>query len=355
MTRELNKQWRNDTRQSFRKPSPRRYGEERSSHTNRPRLSREVVDRGWEQGAQNHHPDYKPRNGNSSLYQNKRQGSSPQQNRPQANRYNNNYRDNSRRFEHESSDNQGAHPRSFTSGRRDYNRDQNFRRDSGFQRTPGNTGARRGYASHESGSHNAAPDHYGNRRPQNGYQRQRPQGRPEYQERRQPPRNTPNTRGNSYNASRFEGDYEQFNNHSDRFVDDYKPARQPRYRDQGPARRRPIAQEGERHVTELPDGRVLKGSRPAQRRGARFWTGVNEDADELLQHIQEPEQNAAPRQSEELTQKTRQKPGRKKAVEPKKPRTRLAADDATTKKAKTRTRTSGPTKPSKSGFKWPTA
>jgi hypothetical protein len=38
-------------------------------------------------------------------------------------------------------------------------------------------------------------------------------------------------------------------------------------------------------VTRLPDGRVLKGSRPAQRKNAQFWTEVAEDTEDLLGNV----------------------------------------------------------------------
>ncbi len=43
----------------------------------------------------------------------------------------------------------------------------------------------------------------------------------------------------------------------------------------------------EKHVTRLPDGRVLKGPRPVQRRNAQFWTGVTNDTSELIDRVQE--------------------------------------------------------------------
>jgi hypothetical protein len=36
------------------------------------------------------------------------------------------------------------------------------------------------------------------------------------------------------------------------------------------------------HVTRLPDGRVLKGSRPEQRKQARFWNDVTSEAATLM-------------------------------------------------------------------------
>jgi hypothetical protein len=38
-------------------------------------------------------------------------------------------------------------------------------------------------------------------------------------------------------------------------------------------------------VTRLPDGRVLKGPRPAQRKNAQFWTEVAEDTEDLLGNV----------------------------------------------------------------------
>ena len=38
-------------------------------------------------------------------------------------------------------------------------------------------------------------------------------------------------------------------------------------------------------MTRLPDGHVLKGSRPAQRKNAQFWMEVAEDREELLEQV----------------------------------------------------------------------
>ena len=43
----------------------------------------------------------------------------------------------------------------------------------------------------------------------------------------------------------------------------------------------------ERHVTPLPDGRVLKGPRPVQRKNAEFWTDIAQNTDELLDGVKE--------------------------------------------------------------------
>ena len=147
----------------------------------------------------------------------------------------------------------------------------------------------------------------------------------------------------------------------------------------------------ERHVTRLPDGRVLKGPRPVQRRNAQFWTGVTNDTSELVGHIQEakPDEHtqevstreavATPSASETLTsampstseasiasslpeevvstdsshdeitsdEVPMAESGSKEA--PQKRRTRTASAVTRTKKP----RSTGP-KPSQRGFKWPT-
>ncbi len=48
--------------------------------------------------------------------------------------------------------------------------------------------------------------------------------------------------------------------------------------------------EPEKHVTRLPDGRVLKGPRPVQRRNAEFWKDITADMNELVGHVQVPDE-----------------------------------------------------------------
>lgn len=55
----------------------------------------------------------------------------------------------------------------------------------------------------------------------------------------------------------------------------------------------------EKHVTPLPDGRVLKGPRPAQRKNAQFWKDISADMNELLAHIETPTSET---QAEALTE-----------------------------------------------------
>jgi len=149
----------------------------------------------------------------------------------------------------------------------------------------------------------------------------------------------------------------------------------------------------ERHVTRLPDGRVLKGPRPVQRRNAQFWTGVTNDTSELVGRVQEaqpdeqtqevppteilntpstpeivasevPSTNASevsitPSLSEEdvvaeqshgevISDETPTKEDVSEEA-PQKRRTRIASAVTRTKKP----RSTGP-KPSQRGFKWPT-
>ena len=39
-------------------------------------------------------------------------------------------------------------------------------------------------------------------------------------------------------------------------------------------------------MTRLPDGRVLKGPRPAQRKNAQFWTGIANETEELVKQVE---------------------------------------------------------------------
>src|SRR5438552_8662438 len=83
----------------------------------------------------------------------------------------------------------------------------------------------------------------------------------------------------------FEGDYERFThseNHADQRGAPHRNNRPENTTFQGP-QRRDHAEEipaPERHVTRLPDGRVIKGPRPIQRQEARFWTEVSSNTEE---------------------------------------------------------------------------
>jgi hypothetical protein len=123
----------------------------------------------------------------------------------------------------------------------------------------------------------------------------------------------------------------------------------------------------EHHVTRLPDGRVLKGPRPAQRKNAQFWTEIAQDTNELIEQVQAPstiqedkmdaveeavdtaviEPTTHTAKITEHIETAAKKPARKP---------RGSATSSTKKSAETKAtkpRSSGP-KPSQRGFKWPT-
>src|SRR5205814_5883063 len=64
MTRDFDKQRRDDVRPSSRNSSSNRNREERPSRPPRPRPTRESVDRAWESGASHEHADYRTRSNN---------------------------------------------------------------------------------------------------------------------------------------------------------------------------------------------------------------------------------------------------------------------------------------------------
>jgi hypothetical protein len=161
---------------------------------------------------------------------------------------------------------------------------------------------------------------------------------------------TPDRPSHRPEAEKFEGDYERFNAHGS-------------HEEPG--------QTSDKHVTRLPDGRVLKGSRPSQRKQARFWEDVTSDTKTLLP--QEPEvleTSAQPKQAPEPTTQNqpeirptkppRKRPeGKVKAVKTVKTvRTRDAGSKASKGKPKKKRApdTQGPVmRPSQRGFKWPAA
>jgi len=105
----------------------------------------------------------------------------------------------------------------------------------------------------------------------------------------------------------------------------------------------------------MPDGRVLKGSRPQQRKQAEFWTEVTDDTEELMQKVQTPETTQEPTIAEVENVQPKKNERKKRATTSEQPRKRAAS-------AVTRKKNAGPTKPhaagprpSQKGFKWPTA
>ena len=335
-------------------------------------------------------------------------------NRPYNNQRQEQYRDNPRRFERTPDENNGPRSRSFNSnstGRRDYN-DQHSaeRRDyrersTGSDRRPGyrdnrdnrdnrNNGQsreyggqfrgrdqdrdyrRRDFGRDERGGQNFGRSSFEtDRRDSRGYQGQRPgpdtrnprgQSRPwEQRQTNDRPQNPYRPARPAYNErnernERFEGDYERFEGHNaapDKRVDAHRPerptSRTPRERQHFNGGERDNREHTEeRHVTRLPNGRVLKGPRPVQRKEAQFWAGISENTDDLIGHIPTPETSDLEDAAGE-TEAGEQSAGEQSAA-PRKPRTRSASASVRTKKANTAGGGKRGPKPSQRGFKWPT-
>ncbi|GER86618.1 hypothetical protein KDW_07800 [Dictyobacter vulcani] len=136
----------------------------------------------------------------------------------------------------------------------------------------------------------------------------------------------------------FEGDYEQFDDSEmpqRPFIQTEHGKRYPRQRsEQGP----------EKHVTRLPNGRVIKGSRPAQRKNAQFWTDIDDDTEKLVEQVTERTPVEDPDAEDSRSTSTNRAPRRSGTSRGKK----------VGKKAESK-KSSGPSgpKPSQKGFKWP--
>jgi hypothetical protein len=112
--------------------------------------------------------------------------------------------------------------------------------------------------------------------------------------------------------------------------------------------------EVERHVTPLPDGRVLKGPRPAQKKNAQFWTDISQETEELVNQVQPPEATAkkvADDQAQTSVSPATESVTITRVVSPRAKAAKNAAR-ATRKGKIDRPVSSGP-KPSQRGFKWP--
>ena len=424
MTRDFNKQNRDDSRSSFRNNSSNRYGEERSPRPPRARLNRETVDRAWENGAPSLHADYRARNSNGQPPRNNwRSNQNSSSNAPGGNRAygtrQNNYRDNSQDSERRSNNgyanprpsggtsrsdgdrpryngqrSNGNGPSSYRSDGPRYNSYQRgntndsapYNRSSG-SRSNGNqyrSGGSR-YDANQSDSTSYRPNTRPGPRPAQGQgpRINKPEGerprrgagryvhpekeyRPRVNELRPPreprpphPRflSRPEVRrardAQRYEESseQFEGDYEQFDTNDERQPGERseRPARndyQPRPRSD---RRGGDNQRPERHVTPMPDGRVLKGPRPIQRKNAEFWTNINNDTEALIGQVQANEVASTEVPVEVDIQSDGETPQSTERT-PRTTRSKKAGSSETTKKP----RSNGP-KPSQKGHKWPTS
>jgi hypothetical protein len=328
MTRDFNKQRRerNDMRPYVRKQPSRRSGEERFERPERPRLNRETVDRAWENGAQVNHADYHPRS-NSSQPHSGRPYDQRQRFSGPGSRNSSGYRRDYAPNEREDADrrnnryyngNSGPRSRSYDNDRFNEPRSNSYRErnhETTFRRNGRDTdyGNDRSYNRREQG-YAGRPARY----PQQETRSSRYNGRGQrpYANGTRPETRTPSRNNSRQNGrEQFEGDYERFNsfeNHSER-------------RQTG-ARRYERQQPEERHVTRLPDGRVLKGPRPAQRKNAQFWSEIAEDANALIPQVPQNEQ----------AEQREQKPATRKRE----------------KKAESKSESNVP-RPSQRGFKWP--
>src|SRR5579883_2543916 len=342
MTRNFSNRRRDDMRPTSRTTSSGRYREEQSSRTSRPRLSRDTVDRAWENGATRRYADYRARP-TAPTPQNQRQE------RP------------SPRFERSRpSYEQRTYERS-TDERRPYeHRQEGYRAPSSFHRS----GPPRERRSEEGPRRFNEPGHRapGNQPRLNSERwtrnppprRENAPGRGRYEDERAPrfSRSAPNsfeqTGSRTYNPRdrAFEQsgpqrinarprpgprDFDRPDHEQERFAQGRRTASphpqrdvyNPRWQSRPAAQRdyqryasseerppfrqqRPYAQpegaqfEGdyehfalddelvqpqgnsEPHVTRLPNGRVIKGSPQAQRKAAHFWQEVEDETQALL-------------------------------------------------------------------------
>jgi hypothetical protein len=421
MTREFNKPGRDDSRPSFRDRSSNNHGDERAPRPARPRLNRETVDRAWESGGQRTHADYRPRSTNGQPPRKNWHNQSPAEysssqnghggNRPYNSNRQEQYRDNPRRFERTSNDTYGPRSRPSEAGRREYE-DQRFGERRSYGERPGSNGARPARPPYRDNRDNNQPRGRGgpfqgrdqdrdhrrrdfdrderggrpferNRRPfeaeqrgGRGLQEQRPgpdTQNPRWQTRPWAQRdNQPHGRQEgpyrSRNGERFEGDYERFERRNETPNRRESSRRPDRPEGRAPHARPPYRSEGqeqaeERHVTRLPDGRVLKGPRPVQRKEAEFWTGIAEDTEGLVSQVRVPESESVdteqagvdvelPTEESEVTAAASSVED--KAETPRKPRTRSASATVRGKKAASTKESKGGLRPSQRGYKWPT-
>lgn len=398
MTRDFNKQRRDDMRPSFREQSSSRNGDERSPRPARPRLNRESVDRAWESGAPSRHADYRTRSTNGNRGQaprnnwrddqhngqfgpNRQGGQYPARNsRPSygdrpgngpsgprrfdttsnGNRsYQSNQRPPSRPFNGNRPDRPYGNSRPDSASRgnggrpeyREHSRPYEprpsyhtneqgggfSRRNTDFNERPQRNGR---YEHNERGPRQFERNNYGNAsnyngRPARNFDRDRQAPGNNYRDTRSQrnadAREMPDTqnprwqsrpaaqRESSYHREqnddqfqpgreRYKGDYERFNDAEDKPRFAGRPSlRYEKSKPRRPDTRKPRPEVEERHVTPLPDGRVLKGPRPVQRKNAEFWTGIAQNTDELLDSVKEvatPQEQATDESAVEHTLST---------------------------------------------------
>ena len=400
MTREFNKQRRDNERPFSRNSSSGRHGEERSPHPARPRLNREMVDRGWETGARQNHADYRTRGPNSGQPSRDNWRRNQQTDHPSAqhSRNSNNRKPYGNRQDNYLEDtprsNQGPRSRSFEPGMRNFD-EQRYNERRGYSDRPGPSGSgarpRPGFRANTHSS-DGRPQ-YGDRNQNRGYQRRdfdrdrdnrqardfdhsdrddRPKrsfDRSNRSNRYEPQPDTRNPRWQSrpsvqrdQNSRRpqeftehapdnelFEGDYERFNT-SDA----------PKLSSDQSEELQDTDQQEERHVTRLPDGHVLKGPRQVQRKNAAFWKDVAHETETLVQPLeQRTTSDVVRRPIVDRPKATPKKSVKQKSTESPRSRTRSASAVARGRKSRvnqseSKPKATGP-RPSQRGFKWPKA
>ncbi len=392
MTRDFNKQRRENERPYSRSSSSGRYGEERSPRPARPRLNRDMVDRAWENGARQNHADYRTRDDAKSQQPRDNRRRSQYSDQPSAQNGRNNrnpygnQQNSYRPGERTPRSTFGSRPRSFESGMRNFNQKRyNEYENRGYPERPGQAGSHPG--NRENAQHSDTRSQFRDRdqyrdsqrrefdrdaRPPRRFDRDGDNRQPRSYDRDRrslrngPQRDTRNPRWQSRPAKQrdnfsrepqeftqrgperelFEGDYEHFDasNGADRLANQNEGhAGTPQQAE---------AETEERHVTRLPDGRVLKGPQHEQRMNAAFWTEIAQETDELVQH----DKPSTP--TEEVTKLSTDLPTTAPTKGKPKARTHTANTAERGRKAKAGQSTpkkpsSGP-KPSQRGFKWPT-
>jgi hypothetical protein len=373
MTRDFNKQRRDNERPYSRHSSSSRYGEERSPRPARPRLNRETVDRAWENGARPNHHDYHARNTNQSQpprdnWRRNQQSGQPSAQNSRNNRKPYENRQGSYRYgERTPNGTSGARPRSPESGMRNFN-EQYYDEHRGYSDRPGRSDTRPGYR--ESTQHSDSRSQFrgqgqnrgprgrdfdretrgprsfdrGNRssrnEPQPDTRNPRWQSRPARQQGEFSRRPQEFTRYGS-DHEQFEGDYERFDA-SNAAQHTASPSR--KYTD---TRR----QSEERPVTQRPDVFVRESTQDVPRKHAEFREEIAQEADELVAPVVKPP--AIPTTEEDM-ERSPDLPAKGKPKS--RARTASAAKPASKTKArqsKPKPRSTGP-KPSQRGYKWPT-
>jgi hypothetical protein len=393
MTRDFNNQRREYPQSDSRGSSSRRFEKGRPSHPARPRLNRDMVDRGWENGARQNHADYRTKG--DSKTQSTRDNRRPNQYSAQTgNKARKTYGKRQANYlpgEHSPRSNNGSRTRTSESNMRTFddqhynqyerhgNSKQSYQDDyrPGNNRNPKPPHSRtqyqgrdqyRGPQGRESGRDTSSPRNFDRDQRQardyerdtvqpRGYDRKKRSSRntsgpatqnPSWQSR--PERQQNNYSNSSHEYSRFEteqelfeGDYEQF--------DSSNSAQQHKHQVDRYASHRPA----ERNATRLPDGRVLKGTPNEQNRKAVFWTEISQESDELVKQVESTHaQQAATKHPADLPTPS----SSRRKTTPRTPKASKSTRERKTTKAKVRQsapkpRSTGP-RPSQRGFKWPT-